>query len=121
MQHEPSMSINELSEFNFFSTIGNKIMLLRKEKGIDQESLAINIGLSRSSIINIEKGRQRPSVFQLWLMARYLGVTISDLIPPLNLPDIIGDWKERIETNEGIQGDGQKKLTAEFIAATIPK
>ncbi len=115
------MTVNQLPESDFFATVGNKIMLLRKGKGVDQESLALNIGLSRSSIINIEKGRQRPSVYQLWLMAHYLKVDITDLIPPLGLTDMIKNWKEKIDTNEGIQGAEQKKLTVEFISATVLK
>ena len=115
------MAINDKVESEFLSTIGNKIMLLRKEKGIDQQSLALNIGLSRSSLVNIEKGRQRPSIYQIWLVARYLKTDISNLIPPLDYHDVIDNWKEKIETNAGIQGVEQKKLTVEFISAVSNK
>lgn len=46
-----------------------------------QEALASKISLSRTSVINIEKGRQQLLVHTLVDIARALHVTPADLIP----------------------------------------
>jgi transcriptional regulator with XRE-family HTH domain len=48
---------------------------------ITQEQLAESLGLSRSSIANIEKGRQPVQLHLVVKMAAILGVEIVDLIP----------------------------------------
>jgi DNA-binding XRE family transcriptional regulator len=46
-----------------------------------QVKLADLWGLSRTTVVNIERGRQRVSVHQLVLLADHLGCTTEDLIP----------------------------------------
>jgi transcriptional regulator with XRE-family HTH domain len=41
--------------------------------------------LSRSLIANIERGRQRIAVHQLYLIAGALGVDVSSLLPPMDV------------------------------------
>lgn len=43
-------------------SVKNKVYTLRTEKGVTQEELALNIGVSRQTIIAIEKGNYTPSV-----------------------------------------------------------
>lgn len=42
--------------------IGNRVREARTEEGITQEELARAVGVSRQSIISIEKGRYTPSL-----------------------------------------------------------
>lgn len=62
--------------------IGLQIKKLRKDKHITGEALADRIGLSRSSIVNIEKGRQRLKLKNLYKIASALGVGIHKILPP---------------------------------------
>jgi len=66
---------------DYYAAIGRKIADVRGQTGITQEALAAKISLSRTSIINIEKGRQQLLVHTLVDIARALHVTPSDLIP----------------------------------------
>lgn len=102
-------------ETEFYLTVGNRIRLARKEKKIDQELLAKKIGLSRPSVINIEKGRQKPSLFQLWSMALYLDIPFTDLIPPADLELRLENWKEKVENVAGSNDEMQKALL-DFIS-----
>lgn len=52
----------------------------RRKKGLSQEQLAKISGLSRSSIINFEKGYRDPRVKDLKKIARALDVSIEQLI-----------------------------------------
>ena len=116
--YKSRMSENLLLDRNFYIILGNKIRLARKEKGVDQESLAKCLNLSRTSVINIEKGRQRPSIHQIWLMAYHLQFPILDLIPPPDLQVSINSWTEKVENHLEIADDVQKKIVLNFISAT---
>jgi len=108
----------DLIQSNFYTAVVNKLKIARQAKGVDQESLAQMLGLTRASIINIEKGRQRPSVYQLWLMARFLNIPITDLIPPVELQNKVDEWKEKVENNAEIDNENDQKLLINFISAT---
>jgi transcriptional regulator with XRE-family HTH domain len=47
-----------------------------------QDNLALRLSLSRTSIINIEKGRQQVLVHTLADIASALGVPMTELVPP---------------------------------------
>ena len=74
-----------MNENQFFTNLGANISSIRIKKGINQDDLATYFGLSRPSIVNIEKGKQKPSIYTLILIANYLMVDIKDLIPDLYL------------------------------------
>jgi transcriptional regulator with XRE-family HTH domain len=62
--------------------IGDRLRRLRTEAGITQADLADATGIGRSSIANIEAGRQDTSVITWLAIARHLGATLDDLINP---------------------------------------
>jgi transcriptional regulator with XRE-family HTH domain len=66
---------------DFYRDIGRAIQRIREERGLTQEALASLISLTRTSVTNIEKGRQRFLVHTLVDFARALGVPASELIP----------------------------------------
>ncbi|RKF32292.1 hypothetical protein BCY89_13930 [Sphingobacterium siyangense] len=76
------------TEEEFYLDLGLNISRIRNRKQISQEGLADFLKLSRPSIANIEKGRQRPSILTLALIANYLKVDISELIPILKGVDL---------------------------------
>jgi transcriptional regulator with XRE-family HTH domain len=63
--------------------VGALIQAKRKAIGMSQETLSAAIGLSRSSIANIECGRQKIGVPLLYQIADLLQTTPHDLLPPL--------------------------------------
>lgn len=58
-------------------TIGSKIKVLRKTRGITQEQLAEKLGLQRATISNYEIGRRSPHLKDLKNIAEVLGVSIE--------------------------------------------
>jgi transcriptional regulator with XRE-family HTH domain len=64
-----------------YHIIGDKICQARKAKRWSQAKLAAKLGLSRVSIVNIEKGRQRPPVHVIWDIAEVLNLEPSQLVP----------------------------------------
>lgn len=57
----------------------NRLEILRKERGIRQEDLAQALGVSRQTVISLEKGKYNPSLTLAFKLARYFGLTIEDI------------------------------------------
>ncbi|WP_297499378.1 helix-turn-helix transcriptional regulator [Thermococcus sp.] len=57
----------------------NRLRELREEKGLTQEELAKALGVTRQTIIAIEKGRYDPSLRLAFRMARFFNVRIEDI------------------------------------------
>jgi len=64
-----------------YSRIGSIIRSKRREKDSSQESLAKRLGLSRATLANMESGRQRILVHQLYALAEALSCKIEDFLP----------------------------------------
>lgn len=60
-------------------SLGSNILILREKKLLTQEQLAEKIGVKRQSINQYEKDKIQPSQAKLALLAKALGVKISDL------------------------------------------
>ena len=69
-----------------YTEIGRRIRNARVAKNLSQEGLAVGVGLTRTSITNIEKGRQKLLVHTLWAIARELSVDVSSLLPSVEEP-----------------------------------
>lgn len=59
--------------------VANKVGKLRQERGATQEELAEKVGVSRQTIIAIERGRYTPSVLLSLKLARYFKVAVEEL------------------------------------------
>ncbi len=57
----------------------DKLKLLRKEKRISQEELALEIGVSRQAISKWEKGSSQADIEKLILLSKFFGVTLDYL------------------------------------------
>jgi transcriptional regulator with XRE-family HTH domain len=65
----------------FYKTLGDAIRRAREQRGISQSALAATIGLGRTSITNIEQGRQKLLLHTAYDIALALHVTLADLLP----------------------------------------
>jgi len=59
--------------------VRNRLRELRARHGLTQEALAKAIGVSRQTIIAMEKGRYNPSVQVALLLARVLGEPVESI------------------------------------------
>lgn len=66
--------------------IGAKIRERRLARGLTQAELAGALGVIRSSVANIEAGRQTLSAQRLAITAAMLGADLGDFLPPVKLP-----------------------------------
>lgn len=56
----------------------NSIRRLRFERNMTQEELALRTGVSRQTIMSIERGRTNPSVLLAYKIASALGVALTE-------------------------------------------
>lgn len=57
----------------------NRLEALRKQRGIRQEELAAQLGVSRQTISSLEKGRYNPSILLAFKIARFFDLLIEDI------------------------------------------
>lgn len=57
----------------------NRLEEIRKEKGIKQEELALDLEVSRQTISSLENGRYNPSIILAFKIARYFNMLIEDI------------------------------------------
>lgn len=93
---------------DFDRALGERIREARERVGVKQDQLAQAVGLSRTSITNIERGRQGVQVYLLAQIAEVLGRPAAELLPrlvpePEAVPDKVRNlepsrraWAERV-------------------------
>lgn len=92
-----------IRETEFYEGLGRRISATRKSRGLTQEELADRVRLTRTSITNIEKGRQKVLSHLLVELSDALNVPLSDLLPTPDaqaraleaMPPIARDWIEK--------------------------
>ena len=57
----------------------NRLEQLRKQRAIRQEDLAQALGVSRQTVISLEKGKYNPSLALAFKLARYFNLSIEDI------------------------------------------
>ena len=68
------------------NAFGNRLHQIRRAPGVgrqNQQVLAEALEITRTSISNIERGRHRVFLDQVYLAAHALGVPLMELLPPV--------------------------------------
>ena len=63
---------------SIYEEIGETIVYLRKEKGLTQENLALETGISVSYLRLIEHGKANPTINEPWKIAEVLEVELRN-------------------------------------------
>lgn len=71
---------------SIYPEIGERIRVRRRANRLRQHELADRVGMSRASLANMEVGRQKILVHQLYAIAVALGLSPADLIPAAPAP-----------------------------------
>jgi transcriptional regulator with XRE-family HTH domain len=114
-----SMQVEE-QDF-LYESIGNQIRKLRKKSRFSQDQLAKRLNLSRASIVNIEKGRQHPSLHLLVELSRVLNTSIStflndDMFKDFSNKSKLSQIKKKISK---ASDDADQEKIMEFIKQTL--
>jgi transcriptional regulator with XRE-family HTH domain len=93
-----------VDEAVFYIEVGKRISLKRQSCRLTQEALASAVGLTRTSITNIERGRQKLSVYALATIAETLRVDCRDLLPDMSAASVV-DIDQMIDEMSKEEGD----------------
>jgi Zn-dependent peptidase ImmA (M78 family) len=90
--------LNELSA----REIGRRLRLARENGGIRQEQAAEIIGMSRPTLVSIEKGTRPVRIQELQLLARHYGVSVNALLRREAVhTDLLPRFRKMRETEDG--------------------
>jgi transcriptional regulator with XRE-family HTH domain len=71
-----------MEDWSIYSALGKAIAIRRKAMSLTQAQVAVKVGISRASIANIESGRQKVLLHQVYLFAEALMLpSIMALLP----------------------------------------
>jgi len=70
-----------ISQDRLYSIIGEQLRSHREQQDLTQAQLAEKVGLERTSITNIEKGKQKLPLHVLFGICDTLGVSAADVLP----------------------------------------
>lgn len=106
---------------SLYSEIGLRIKKFRQDKGIKQEAFAKMLNLTRASIVNIEKGRQRASIHLLYKICKITGVSIMELLPDLPSEDQLSPKWQKIMQDSSYGAFVNESKLSEFLAEITSK
>jgi transcriptional regulator with XRE-family HTH domain len=120
---EPIISVLMTAFEEIYRGVGRKIRQTRENQHLSQDSLAQRLGISRTSMVNIEAGRQRAPLHLLWQIAELLETKLTLLIPspeellaPQNQTILDREMMQQIE--EVANGD---PATIKLLSAFVTK
>jgi len=105
---------SESSIKRLYAEIGIRIRSARKQGGWSQDDLGAAVGLTRSSIANIEAGRQRAPAHIVVLIAHTLGVPVETLLPSGAELDSLATFQA-----PALDLKGQPDSTHDFVTTAI--
>ena len=83
--------------------IGKRIMALRKAKGLSQEELAKNLGISRTSLLQVEQGNRHLDVMEFQKLSFLLQFSVNDFLSKDFLVEQQNELKEEKIKKEKIE------------------
>jgi transcriptional regulator with XRE-family HTH domain len=98
---------------DFYRQLGANIRERREQRKLSQEAVARMVGLTRTSLTNIESGRQHPPLHTFCEIVEQLGGGFAEFIPHRRQTTMAVDLQERAKR----QVRGESELA--FIKAAI--
>lgn len=98
-----------IAEERLYSTVGKLIRIAREKVRLSQEDLSTQLGLTRTSVSNFERGKQHIQLHTLYQIADILDVPVSDLLPTVELVTVKSEipTPEQREIIERFLGDNE--------------
>lgn len=96
--------------------VGSKIKTLRKGRGLTQEQLADNLGITRATVSNYEVGRRYPHISELKRIAQYFGVGIDyfGVVPTDEVFDLLSRARD-VFNNPTVSKENKEALFKELM------
>lgn len=93
-------------------TFGSKLKKMRKERGLTQDQLARELGLSKTSLVRYELDKREPNFEAIKKIENYFNVSIDEIINDLKETRYILNGREKFENV--LSFVGQKQLESKL-------
>lgn len=93
-------------------TFGSKLKKMRKDRGLTQDELAKELGLSKTSLVRYELDKREPNFEAIKKIENYFNVSIDEIINDLKETEYIIDGREKLENV--LSFVGHKKLESKL-------
>jgi transcriptional regulator with XRE-family HTH domain len=106
-----------------YREFGRRLRIARRRARLSQEALAKSVGLARTSITNIEKGRQPFTLHTAYDLAKELGVRVTELIPEhpaANAESAVIPAKDRKKYKQMMRVPGTEEWVNRVIQSGTP-
>jgi transcriptional regulator with XRE-family HTH domain len=100
----------------FYRQLGANIRRCRERRKLSQETVARMVGLTRTSLTNIESGRQHPPLHTFCELTEQLGVDYAELIPRRTRTAITADLQDR--ARQQVRGEDELAFIRTGIGIT---
>ena len=110
---EATGAIGDPAAARLYAYVGSKIRNRRVAEERTQEDLAARVGMARTSLTNLERGRQHIPLHTLMRLASELDLELADLMP--SMADLTAHSSQRVP----MQIDGQTRLVPPRAATAI--
>lgn len=101
-------NVTDQEKATFYSKIGFNIRAARQKRQMKQHVLAEMLGLSRASVVNIEKGRQHVTMHTLWQIATLLNTKFSDFTEGLGQQSPTKVETQRMKFDDSFTSESEK-------------
>lgn len=68
-----------INEIDFRKQFGTKLHMLRKQRGLTQSELALNLSYSDKAVSKWERGESVPDTYTVYKIASFFGVSVDEL------------------------------------------
>jgi transcriptional regulator with XRE-family HTH domain len=105
-----------------YEILGRAVSARRDELKLTQQALADKIGLSRASVANIESGRQKVLLHQVYKLVRALGLkSITELLPAAPLVAAASKSELGIALSRSDLSEDERASVNQFLQVVLPK
>ena len=99
-------------------TFKEKIVKLRKLKGLTQDEFASAVGVSRQAVYKWESGQSYPEVAKLLEMKILFNISIDDLLDENY--EVVVPEKKRKRVSKAVKAEVEKEIVPEAVPAEEP-
>ena len=108
-----------MSDMELYRRLGRAVAERRRELDLTQSDVAEKLGLSRASLANLENGRQRILLHQLFALVNVLKLkSILDLVPKTWVPP---EPLPEIEVSDSTLSPQQQSAVKSMVASASRK
>jgi DNA-binding XRE family transcriptional regulator len=104
---------------NLYKSLGQNIKNARLRKDYNQEVFAKMLKLSRASIVNIEKGRQKPTLHLLYEICKITESSLTDILPQFKSDvELTSVWKIKMQKSISKDSKSERNLSNFLLEVT---